>query len=146
VTDHQSEAERLLAEYRRSREQLAGVHRQLAELSVSESSPDGAVIVTVGANGVLTGLEIDEDAYRHYRPHRLSALIVGLTADAARKVTERAVKIMEPVLPPGTDPQALLAGTADLRPEEITPPSPPAHDDDMDARSWLQQAHGGNRR
>ena len=151
MTDHQGEAERLLAEYRRSREQLAGVHRRLAQLSVSESSPDGAITVTVGAGGTLTGLELHDDVYRQYRPDHLAELVVALTSAAAKKATEQAVRIMEPVLPPDTDPQALLAGTADLRPEEIAPPPAPSRSPDEDeldngARSWLQQAHGGTRR
>lgn len=153
MTDHQSEVDRLMAEYRRSREQLASVHRALAMLSVSESSRDGAITVTVGANGVPTGIDLHEETYRHYRPQRLAETIVRLTTAAAARAAEQAARILEPVLPPGTDPKALLAGTADLRPEEITPvvaarrePAGGDADEDPAPHTWMQQAHGGNRR
>jgi len=147
--DLSADAEQLLTEYRRSREQLAAVHRALAALSVSESSQDGAITVTVGVQGTLTGLAIHDEAYRHYRPPRLADAIVRLTAAAAQRAAAQAARLIEPVLPPGADAGALLAGTADLRPEEIMPPKEPDYDrmeDDGPARTWMQPAHGGDHR
>ena len=169
MTDHHADAEQLLAEYRRSREQLAAVHRALATLSVSESSQDGAITVTVGAQGTLTDLRIHEDTYRHYRPQRLADTVLRLAKAAAEEAAVRAARVIEPVLPPGVDPAALLAGTADLRPDELGPPDGAAADDgdaadaadtavpsrgwsrrhgddDGLSRSWMQPAHGGDRR
>lgn len=146
----QASAEQLLADYRRSREQLAAVHRALATLAVSETSHDGAVTVTVGAQGVLTDLAIHDETYRHYRPQRLAETIVRLTSAAAARAAAEAAHIMEPVLPPGTDPAALIAGTADLRPDELAPdvdhaPRSPFETDDHLSRSWMEQAHRGHR-
>ncbi len=148
---HHASAEQLLADYRRSREQLASVHRALAALTVSESSHDGAVTVTVGAQGRLVDLAIHDEAYRHYRPQRLSDTIVQLTAAAAERAAAQAARIMEPVLPPGTDPAALVAGTADLRPDELrdTEAGGSRSPFDTDAhlsQSWLEEAHRGYRR
>jgi DNA-binding protein YbaB len=145
VTNHQAEAERLLAEYRRSREQLAAVCRALAAITVSQTSSDGTVTATVGAQGALTGLRIEPDAYRRYRPADLAALIVSQATAAAEQAAARAQRMIEPVLPPGTDPAAVLAGTADLRPHEIAPPVPRDADDSLDGRTWLEHAHGGRR-
>lgn len=148
-TDPRADAEQLLADYRRSREQLAAVHRSLARLSVSESSQDGAITVTVGAQGTLTDLSIHDEAYRHYGPRRLADTIVRLTTAAAQRAVEQSARLMEPVLPPGVDAAALLAGTADLRPEEIAEIEPPVQrrdDDDISARTWMQRAYGGDRR
>lgn len=143
----QSSAEQLLADYRRSREQLASVHRALAGLSVSESSHDGAITVTVGAQGGLTGLSLHEDACRYYRPRRLAETIVSLAAAAARRASAEAAHILAPVLPPGADPGAFLAGSADLRPAEIAPPPRSLYDtDDHLGRSWLEQTQDGRRR
>ena len=150
----QASAEQLLADYRRSREQLAAVHRALAALAVSESSNDGAVTVTVGAQGRLIDLSIHDETYRHYRPQRLAETIVRLTAAATERAAAQAARIMEPVLPPGTDPAALVAGTADLRPDEIHPVDDeprrsPYSTMDTDAhisRSWLEETHRGQRR
>jgi DNA-binding protein YbaB len=147
VTDHQAEVERLLAEYRRSREQLAAVHQALAAVSVSLTSEDGTVTATVGAQGTLTELDIAADAYRLYRPGDLAELIVRLTAAAAEEAAARAQKILEPVLPAGTDPAAVLAGTADLQPDELAPDvdAGGALDDSAEEQTWLQRAHRGRR-
>jgi DNA-binding protein YbaB len=145
VTDHQAEVDRLLAEYRRSREQLAAVCRALAAIAASQTSSDGMVTVTVGAQGALTGLRIEPDAYRRYRPADLADLIVGLATAAAEQAAARAQRVLEPVLPPGADPAAVLAGTADLRPREITPPVPGDADESLDGKTWLEHAHRGRR-
>jgi len=145
VTDHQAEVERLLAEYRRSREQLAAVRRALAEIAVSQTSDDGTVTATVDTRGALTGLRIEPDAYRRYRPADLAALIVRLATTAAEQAAARAQRALEPVLPPGADPAAVLAGTADLRPYEIAPPVPGDADDSLDGGSWLEHPHRGRR-
>jgi DNA-binding protein YbaB len=156
VTDHRADVEQLLAEYRRSREQLAAVHRALAAMSVTESSRDGAITVTVGAQGTLIGLSVHDETYRHYRPQRLADTIVQLTAAAAQRAVAQSARLLETVLPPGVDASALLAGTADLRPEEIAPPGiePPVEpeplshgdEDDEPAHSWMQRTYGGDRR
>jgi DNA-binding protein YbaB len=168
MTDHQAEAEQLLAEYRRSREQLAAVQRALATLSVSERSQDGAVTVTVGAQGTLTNLEIHDETYRYYRPRQLAETILWLAQEAARRASVQAARLIEPVLPPGVDPAALLAGTADLRADEILPdeiepdepftsPRPLSDplsdsqrhwygDDELRDRGWMRPAHGGDGR
>ena len=143
MTDHQSEAERLLAEYRRSREQLAAVCRALAAVAASQTSSDGTVTVTVGAQGALTGLQIEPNAYRRYHPADLAALIVRLATAAAGQAAAEAQRALEPVLPPGADPAAVLAGTADLQPHEIAPSRDA--DDSLDGRTWLEHAHRGRR-
>lgn len=158
-----ADAEHLLAEYRRSREQLAAVHRALARLTVSESSHDGAVTVTVGANGRVVDLEVHEETYRHYRPQRLAETIVSLSAKAADRAVAQAARILEPVLPPEADAAALLNGAADLRADEMAPidddrsfRGPGLHgsdfrgpdDDDTDPGAelrWIENAHGGHR-
>ena len=139
----------MLAEYRRSREQLAAVHRALARISASRASDDGSVTATVGPQGVLTGLRIEADAYRRYRPAELAVLVVELTTVAAREAAELAQRVLEPVLPAAADPAAVLAGTADLRPDDLVAPEEtggavPAEDEPLDQRrTWLEQAHPG---
>jgi DNA-binding protein YbaB len=154
VTDHRADVEQLLAEYRRSREQLATAHRALAAMSVTESSRDGAITVTVGAQGTLTGLSIHDETYRHYRPQRLADTIMQLTAAAAQRAAAQSERSLQPVLPPRVEASALLAGTADLRPEEIAPkvalpvePDPRffhGDEDDEPAHGWMQRTYGGD--
>jgi DNA-binding protein YbaB len=137
-SDHQAQVEELLADYRRSRDQLASVHQKLAAVRESATSPDGLVKATVGPDGVLVDLEFSDVAYRNYRPERLAELIVDATAAAAAKAARVASDLVAPVLPADTDPEALLRGTADLTPAELAPPAAPVVDDSFENRaSWL---------
>ena len=145
TTDHRAQVDELLADYRRSRDQLASVQRDLARISGSATSPDGSVTVVVDAKGTFTDLELRDDAYRS-RPAQLAQLIVRTTREAVAKAAEDAYRTLSPVLPAGTDPEALLRGTADLRPEEIGAEEVqpvrrrPVVDDDEDfeQREWLE--------
>jgi DNA-binding protein YbaB len=118
VDDHRAQVEELLADYRRSREQLASVQRELAAVSGRASSPDGTVTAVVGAGGKLAALELSELAYRRHRPEQLAELIVRTVAAAAASAAEDTYQTLSAVLPASTDPAALVAGTADLRPAE----------------------------
>ena len=109
MDDHRAQVEELLADYRRSREQLASVQRELAAVSGRASSPDGTVTATVGTGGKLVGLELSELAYRRHRPEQLAELIVQTVAAAAASAAEDTYKTLSTVLPPSTDPAALVA-------------------------------------
>lgn len=118
MDDHRAQVEELLADYRRSREQLVSVQRELAAVSGQASSPDGMVTATVGPGGRLTHLELSELAYRRHRPEQLAELIVRTVAAAAAGAAEETYQALSAVLPASTDPAAVVAGTADLRPDE----------------------------
>lgn len=122
TTDHRDQVEELLADYRRSREQLATVQRTLLSITESAASQDGLIIATVDSGGTLSALAIADEAYHRYRPSELADAVVRAARAAAAKAGERAVRAMAPVLPPDADPQALLAGRADLTDDEIRPP------------------------
>ncbi|MFE9745080.1 YbaB/EbfC family nucleoid-associated protein [Saccharothrix saharensis] len=152
TTDHRAQVDELLADYRRSRDQLASVQRDLARISGSATSPDGSVTAVVDAKGTLTDLELADGAYR-LRPTQLAELIVRTAREAVARAAEDAYRTLSPVLPAGTDPEALLRGTADLRPEEIgaeeiRPPEPvrrraPVDDEDFEQRDWLDADAAG---
>jgi DNA-binding protein YbaB len=147
VDDHRAQVEELLADYRRSREQLASVQRELAGVSGRAGSPDGTVTAVVGAGGKLVELQLSELAYRRHRPEQLADLIVRTVAAAAASAAEDTYKALSTVLPASTDPAALVAGTADLQPAEYQPevdlaqqPARRRVDDDEDneqRESWL---------
>ncbi|MFD7657235.1 YbaB/EbfC family nucleoid-associated protein [Actinosynnema sp. NPDC059797] len=144
TTDHRARVDELLADYRRSRDQLASVQRDLARVTAVATSPGGEVTAVVDARGTLTDLELTDDAYR-LRPDRLAQLVVRTAREAVAKAAERTYQALSPVLPAGTDPEALVRGTADLRPEEISPEPDPRSsrsrpvddDDDFEQRDWL---------
>jgi DNA-binding protein YbaB len=139
VVDHRAQVEELLADYRRSREQLGSMQKALAAITESVTSDDGLVTVTVGAQGTLTGLTISDHAYQRLRPSELARLIVHTAGTAAARSANTAHRTVSPLLPQATDPAALLAGRADLRMEEITPDRPAEDDDESyEDRSWLE--------
>jgi DNA-binding protein YbaB len=138
--DHQAQVDQLMAEYRRSREQLVSVQRGLAAVTASATSHDELVTVTVGVHGTLTGLVIEQDAYRRYRPGELAELIVRTTEVAVARVVRRMHEELAPVLPSGADPDAILKGRGDLADIEVEPalvPPKPAEDDSFENRTWL---------
>lgn len=141
MSDHQAQVDELLADYRRSREQLASVQRELSSVSGSASSEDGLITATAGARGVLTGLVISDEAYKRYQPTELAAQIVKVASAAAVKAFAGAGELLAPALPSGTDPQALLLGTADLSPADITSERlPDDEDESFEDQSWLDHA------
>jgi DNA-binding protein YbaB len=144
VADHRAQVEDLIAGYRRSREQLGSVQRQLATVRETVTSENGLVAATVSASGALVGLEIAENAYRALNPSDLAALIVSTTAAATSRVTRVAGQVLAPVLPTDTDPESLLRGTADLSAKELTPvaaPEPP--EETFENKTWM---HSGSTR
>lgn len=158
MTSHSDQVEALLADYRRTREQLAEVHQALLAIKESVTNPDGLVTATVGPQGNLLGLVISDAAYQRYRAAELAKEIVRTTAAAASRAAQRANATLRPVLPADSDPAALLAGRADLQPAEITPesqnpptpprPARPPRDDDADyeEHSWMDPVSGRGRR
>lgn len=139
VADHRAQVEDLIAGYRRSREQLGTVQRELTTVRETVTSEDGLIAVTVSASGALAGLVIAENAYRALRPADLAALIVRTTAEATARVTRAASEVLAPVLPTDSDPEALLRGTADLSVAELTPvPAAEPPDETFEDKSWMR--------
>lgn len=145
MTEHRAQVEELLADYRRSRDQLASAQRELASVTASASDRDKLITATVGPRGTLTGLVIDDAAYRRYRPAELAEQIVRVTGAATVRALTAAGEVLAPALPSGTDPQALLLGTGDLDAAEIAPPpsrprpKPPVEEDSFEDQSWVNR-------
>ncbi len=141
MTEYRAQVEELLSGYRRSREQLADVHRQLARVSVSAQSADGLVTATVGARGELTDLVLDGDAYTRYRPSELAAHIVRAVREATAEAFSGAEEIMASALGRDTDPRAVLAGTADLTASELAvAESSDDSDETFEDQNWLDDS------
>lgn len=146
MTDHRARVDDLLAEYRRSREHLATVHQRLGEISATASNADTSVTVTVGPRGSVTGLSLSDDAFRRYRPSELADEIVRLAASASERALVDASNVLAPALPAGTDPQALLLGTADLGPAALAPVAAERassvegeEDEDFESTNWVAE-------
>lgn len=126
MSEHHAQVEELLADYRRSKERLASVQRELASVSASASDANELVTATVGPRGTLTALKLSDEAYRRYRPAELAEEIVRVTAEATVRALTAAGEVLAPSLPSGTDPQALMLGTGDLTAEDVAPEAKPA--------------------
>ncbi|RSM74558.1 YbaB/EbfC family DNA-binding protein [Kibdelosporangium aridum] len=140
ASDHRAQVDELLADYRRSREQLASMQQTLAAINESVTSSDGTVVATVGGRGTLTDLTFSDDAYIRHRPSDLAKLVLRTVAAAVTKASETANRTVSPLLPVQTDPAALLAGRADLTEAEVAPKRPPrrpVEDDSFEDVSWL---------
>ncbi|MDA3629446.1 YbaB/EbfC family nucleoid-associated protein [Saccharopolyspora sp. WRP15-2] len=93
------------------------IQQQMQEMAETASDPDGAVSVTVGANGALKDLQIDQRAMRRSAAE-LQATILQLAGQAQAAVAGRVVSAVEPVagaagmdflrsqLPPEPEPEA----------------------------------------
>jgi hypothetical protein len=137
VSEHRAQVEELLADYRRSRDQLASVQRELTSVTASASDPDRLITATVGPRGTLTKLAISDEAYRRYRPAELADQVVRVTAAATVRALTAAGEIMAPALPSGTDPQALLLGTADLGASDVSGPRHALDEDSYEDQNWV---------
>ncbi|EID53657.1 YbaB/EbfC family nucleoid-associated protein [Saccharomonospora xinjiangensis] len=140
MTEHRAQVEELLADYRRSRDQLADVHRRLARVSASAQSADGLVTATVGARGELTDLVIDAEAYTRYRPSELAAHIVRAAREAGAEAFCGAEEIMAPALGRVAEPGSVLSGTADLTEDELAVQPLDDSDDTFEDQNWLDDS------
>jgi len=87
-------AERRIDDWQAGFEQRAAQARELAArlavLTASARSDDGLVTVTVGGNGMLTGLELDEDVRRQPADETARQILATLAAaqsDLAKRAT-----------------------------------------------------------
>jgi DNA-binding protein YbaB len=139
ASDHQAQVDELLADYRRSREQLAGMQQSLSAIRETATSSDGLVKATVGSGGALLDLTIADAAYVRVSPADLAKSIVRTVASASAKASETANRTVSPLLPVQTDPAALLAGRADLTDAELAPPSRRVDDESYEELSWMDR-------
>jgi hypothetical protein len=89
-------AERRIDDWQAGLEQRAAQARELAArlagLTVSARSQDGHVTVSVGATGLLTGLELDEEVRRQPAAETARQILATLAA-AQSDLTTRAAEI-----------------------------------------------------
>lgn len=134
LADLQRQSERML-------EQSQQAQAELAQLSETATSPDRAVSVTVGANGALKGLELDERVMRGRTAASLSATIMQLAGQAQAAAARRAIAVVEPFA--GNTGMEFLR--SQLPPEEAGDSSPAAtrdgEDDDEPPQTFLRPAH-----
>lgn len=95
----QAHIDELLQQYRRMRDNLGEMQRQMTELTATAESPSGAVHVTVDYRGNLTKVEINPRAYRSLDSTTLGEQIVETAKAAARQVQEQVREVVSPNVP-----------------------------------------------
>jgi DNA-binding protein YbaB len=104
---------------------------QVAEVAVTESSPDDVVRVTVGASGLVTDLRIS-DRGREMSGAELSALVLTTMRRAQSRITDQVADVMQRTV--GDDPATVASVVDSYRqrfPEPEPEPAPVNGDDEL---------------
>ncbi|WP_035839346.1 YbaB/EbfC family nucleoid-associated protein [Kitasatospora azatica] len=104
----------ILAEYRRKRDGVLQMQRQLSSTAATVKSRDRMISVTVDALGTVTALKFESKDYQSMEPAELAALVLDTMQKARDKVRADAKQIMDPFLPRGTAFEDLSSGKLDL--------------------------------
>lgn len=121
------------AGFARKAERYAAAQERTEQLTLSATSPDGTVRVTVGADGVVSDLAFSAKT-RTIPPEELARMVLTTMRQAQAGITERVAEVMDDVLGDEdrqTRTAMLGALSARFDPEdpddpEDGPPAPPA--------------------
>jgi DNA-binding protein YbaB len=95
----QARVDELAAGHRERLEHVQQVQQQARHVTAVARSRDGLIILEVGAQGQLLGLQLDPAAYDRLSPQRLAGVIVELARVAAADAAAQVREIVAPVLP-----------------------------------------------
>jgi DNA-binding protein YbaB len=113
-------AERRIDDWQAGFEQRAARARELAArlagLTASSRSDDGLVTVTVGGNGMLTGLELDEAVRRQPAAETARQILAALAAAQADLATQATSVTAETVGADSETGKAVIAALARRQP------------------------------
>lgn len=124
------------AGFARKAERYEAARQRTEQLSFTASSKDGTVKVTVGADGVVSGLEFGQKT-RTIPPEELSRMVLSTMREAQARITSQVAEVMQDEL--GDEDQQTRSAMLDsLRsrfpdpedpqdgpPAPPTPPTPP---------------------
>lgn len=136
VDGHRTEQElrRWAADAQAKAERYQEMQTQVAEVTVTESSRDDVVRVTVGSSGLVTDLRIS-DRSREMSGAELADLVLTTMRRAQSKITGMVADVMQRTI--GDDPAAMASVVESYQrrfPEPEPEPEPVAHTGDEDLR------------
>ncbi len=108
----QREVSQWAAQFEEKAQQYQRMSQEVNKISVTESSRDGAVRVTVGANGNITDLTLTK-RIQQYSPSQLSQEILGCMQRAQAQLAERVQQTMRATV--GDDEQLVQHTAATYR-------------------------------
>lgn len=115
----------------RHRERMALLQEKLPGLSVRESSPDGAVELSVNAEGVMTALSLD-DHLQGSSPRDIASLVLRTYISAQRKAARQVAELISPLVGESGYLQERLRWRESLQPDvtDWVEPNRPSGDDE----------------
>jgi DNA-binding protein YbaB len=136
VDGYQTEQElrRWAADVQAKAERYQSMQAQVAEVTVTESSRDDVVQVTVGSSGVVTDLRIS-DRSRELSGAEIANLVLTTMRRAQSKITEKVADVMQRTV--GDDPAAVASVVRSYEqrfPEPEPEPEPAARNGDEEMR------------
>lgn len=99
LTAVRAQVEHMTAELERIRSGHAELQRALRELSVSVTSADDLVTVTVDARGQVQRVELDTRIYQRPDSRRLAATITATIQQAAAEAMAKVAELTSPFIP-----------------------------------------------
>ena len=115
---------------------VALLHEGLENATVTTSSPDEAVVVTIGPNGGLQGLSLGHRAGEH-TPTQLAGLIMQTVGRAQRQAATNVAEAFAP-LGAGTEAMRMFATYQPPADSDSAEPLPPtgSEDDEEELKPW----------
>jgi len=131
-TDAERRVDQWAAQVAEKAQRYEDMQAQVAEISVTESSGDGAVRLTVGSSGVLTDLELTERAGQ-LQPHQLAAQIMETMRRAQSRLSGRVAEVMQSSVGDDTETVNAVVSSYQRRfPPPVEPDRPRRHDGGTD--------------
>lgn len=94
ATDAERRVEQWASQVAEKAQRYQDMQAQIAEITITESSGDGAVRLTVGASGVLTDLELSDRAGQ-LPPEQLAAQIMSTMRRAQGRLSAQVADVMQ---------------------------------------------------
>jgi len=128
MSDPLSNVERMVDEWERNAEENArryqNMQAEVERISITESAADGAVKVTVGANGIPSNVEMTDRVSR-MRPDEIAAAVMQAMTRAQSRYPEELARIMGETVGDTATTQHILATAQAAFPATEEPPPPP---------------------
>ncbi|MFD5226092.1 YbaB/EbfC family nucleoid-associated protein [Microbacterium sp. NPDC058342] len=108
------ELEQMIAEMAETQASIAGVEKQLSELSATVVSKDRLVSATVDAQGAISELKLSGQSWREMSAKELTTKIIDAVTQAQHDVAERSAALLAGIAPEGIDPMSGLPDGIDM--------------------------------
>jgi DNA-binding protein YbaB len=128
MSDPLSNIERMVSDWERNAEENAAryqnMQQEVERISITESAADGAVSVTVGANGIPTNVEMTERVSR-LRPDEIAGAVMQAMTKAQSRYPQELARIMGETVGETAATQHILATAQASFPSAEESPHPP---------------------